>query len=67
MTEAEIETALESLVGTMVISGFTVTEETLESCRAILEGKDDVDEVVAEIIKKHRVTAKESNKKNDAS
>jgi len=53
-SEAEIEQAVQSVVGSMAISGFTLTEEQIENCRAIMRGEVDADAQVQEIIAKYR-------------
>lgn len=53
-SEEDIERAVRSVVGSMAISGFTLTEEAIEDCRAILKGEVDGEAQVQEIIAKCR-------------
>jgi len=61
------EAALENVIGSMAIEGFTLSDEDIARCRAIFEGDEDVDDVVGDLVRKHRAIAKASNLKQDAS
>ena len=64
MTNAK--NALNNVIGTMAIEGFELSDEDIVRCRSIIEGQEDVDNVVAELLDRHRALAKESNQKQDA-
>ena len=49
-SEEEIESDLSDVIGSMAISGFTLSDKTIEDCRAILRGELDCETRVAEII-----------------
>lgn len=57
-SENEIERDIESLIGTMALSGATLSDKCIEDCRAILRGELNVDAHVAELIEKYRLEGK---------
>jgi len=63
----DTEAALENVIGSMAIEGFTLSDEDIARCRAIFEGDVEADDVVADLLQKHRAIAKANNEKRDAS
>lgn len=53
-SEEEIDRDIESLIGSMAISGLTLTDATIADCRAILRGELDCDVAVAKVVEQYR-------------
>jgi len=54
MSAAKIERTIESVLGSMELSGFTMTEKDAAKGRAILNGEIDAEKNAAQLIAKYR-------------
>lgn len=52
------EASIRSVIGTMEIEGFELDDEDIARCRSILEGKENGNDVVAELVARYRAIAK---------
>jgi len=59
--EEEIESDLSDVIGSMALSGFTLDDETIENCRAILKGELDGEAHVAKLIENIKKQVKDAN------
>ncbi len=56
--ERMTETAIKNVIGTMAIEGFELDDEDIARYRSIIEGKENGDVVVTELVKRYRAIAK---------
>ncbi len=61
--ERRTEASIKNVIGTMAIEGFELDDEDIARCRSILEGKENGDDVVAELVARYRAIAKSDTQK----
>ena len=61
------ERALQNVIGTMALEGIEMTDADIDRARAIIDGEQDAEAVVAEIRDRYLALAKVGNRKAAAS